>query len=46
MEFVHEKREAKQDAHVLARSSLSSFIGRQIWFFDSPDGVCNSYSMT
>ena len=46
MEFVHERRESNHDAHVLARSSLSSPIGRQIWFFDLPYGVCNSYSMT
>ena len=46
MEFVHERREANHDAHVLARSLLSSSIGRQIWFFDPPGGICNSYSMT
>ena len=28
MEFVHERREANHDAHVLARSILSSFIGQ------------------
>jgi ribonuclease HI len=46
MEFVHEKREANHDAHVLARSTLFSSIGRHVWFFDPLDGVCNSYSVT
>lgn len=46
MEFVHDRREANHDAHVLVRSSLFSSIGQHICFFDPPDGVCNSYSMT
>ena len=46
LEFVHEKRESNQDAHVLARSTLFSSVGRHVWFFDPPDGVCNSYSAT
>jgi hypothetical protein len=41
MEFVHEKREANHDAHVLARSTLFSSIGRHVWSFYPPDGVCN-----
>ena len=45
-EFVHERREANHDAHVLVRSSLFSSIGQHIWLFDPPDGICNSYSMT
>ena len=45
MDFVHERREANHTAHVLARSTLCSSIGRQVWFFDPPEGVCNSYSM-
>ena len=43
MVFVHERREANQDAHILARSSLYNSLGRHVWFFDPPDGVCNSY---
>jgi len=46
MEFVHEKRESNHDAHVLARSTLFSSVGRHVWFFDPLDGVCNSYSDT
>jgi len=46
MEFVHEKRESNHNAHVLARSTLFSSVGRHVWFFDPPDGVCNSYSAT
>ena len=46
MEFVHERREANHDAHVLARSTLASSFGRYAWFFDPPDGVCNSYLVT
>lgn len=46
MEFVHERRESNHDAHVLVRSSLFSSIGRYIWYFDPPIGVCNSVLTT
>jgi hypothetical protein len=39
-EFVHEYRESNEDAHILARSSVYSSVGRHVWFMASPDGVC------
>ena len=46
LEFVHEKRESNQDAHVLARSTLLRSIGRHAWFSNPPGDVSNSYSAT
>ena len=43
MEIVHEKRGANRDAHSLARSTLFMEVGRYVWFFDPPDGVCISF---
>jgi hypothetical protein len=42
--FVHENRQANNDAHFLARSSIYSQMGRHVWFLAPSDGVCNSYS--
>lgn len=42
-ELVHENRRSNVDAHRLARSSLYSPIGRQIWFTNPPIGVCTQY---
>jgi hypothetical protein len=36
LEFVHERRKAKQDAHNLARSSLIDPVGRQVWLMNPP----------
>jgi len=44
VEFVHENRQANNDAHLLARSSIYSQMGRYVWFLAPPDGVCNSYN--
>ena len=35
MEIVHENS--------LARSTLFMEVGRYVWFFDPPDGVCISF---
>ena len=43
VEFVHENRQANNDAHLLARSSIYSQMGRYVWFLAPPDGVCNFY---
>ena len=38
--FAHEGRRSNVDAHHLARSSLYLELGRHVWFFDPPEGVC------
>ena len=40
VQFAHEGRTSNNDAHNLARSSLSLDIGRHVWFLDPPVGVC------
>ena len=42
-EVVHEGRASNIGAHTLARSSIYESVGRHVWFFDPPDGVCTSY---
>jgi ribonuclease HI len=42
VEFVFERRSSNKDAHNLARGSVSSAVGRHVWFLNPPDGVCNS----
>ena len=44
-EVVHEWRVSNTDAHALARSSICESLGRHVWFFDPPDGVCTSYAV-
>jgi hypothetical protein len=45
MEFVHERREANQDAHRLARGSLFDTFGRHVWLMSPPPGVYNSIAV-
>jgi hypothetical protein len=45
LEFVHEGRRSNVDAHRLARSHVSSSVGRFVWFLSPPDGVCYSYDI-
>jgi hypothetical protein len=41
VEFVHEHHDSNSDAHVIARSSIYKSLGRHVWFFTPPTGVCN-----
>ena len=43
--FVHERRSANGDAHLLARGSVSLELGRHVWFLNPPDGVCKNYDV-
>jgi hypothetical protein len=42
VEFVLERRFSNEDAHRLARSTVSMTPGRHVWFLYPPDGDCNS----
>jgi hypothetical protein len=37
IEFVHEHRDSKGDAHTIARSSIYKFLGRHVWFLTPPE---------
>ena len=39
--FRHENRVSNSETHRLARFAVSSSIGRQVWFLQPPDGLCN-----
>ena len=43
VEFVHERREANQEAHMLARSALFDSCGRRVWLLNPPVGVCTQH---
>jgi ribonuclease HI len=43
VEVVREGRTSNGDADRLAKSSIYSQLGRYVWFFDPPEGVCTSY---
>ena len=38
--FRHENRASNSEAHRLARSAVSSSVGRQVWLLQPPDGLC------
>jgi hypothetical protein len=38
--FVHENRLSNMEAHRLARFSVSTGFGRQVWLLHPPDGLC------
>ncbi|RLM58634.1 hypothetical protein C2845_PM18G09120, partial [Panicum miliaceum] len=40
IEFIRERREANQEAHMLARGALFDSCGRRVWLFNPPEGVC------
>jgi hypothetical protein len=43
-EVIHDRRSSNVDAHMLAKSSIYNFVGRHVWFFSPPYGVCIGYS--
>jgi len=43
VEFVHERREANREAHMLARSALFDSCGRRVWLLSPPVGVCTQH---
>ncbi|TVU18740.1 hypothetical protein EJB05_34852, partial [Eragrostis curvula] len=45
VDVTHENRGMNGDAHMPAKSSLYSPVGRHVWFLYPPEGVCNSHSL-
>jgi hypothetical protein len=45
VQFIHERRSANVDAHTLARGSIYSDLGRNVWFISPLDGVCMKYDV-
>jgi hypothetical protein len=46
VQFIHKRRiSANVDAHTLARGSIYSDLGRNVWFISPLDGVCMKYDV-
>jgi hypothetical protein len=39
VEFIHERREANEEAHHLDRAIASQDFGRHVWFINPPSGM-------
>jgi hypothetical protein len=40
---IRDRRSSNVDGHMLAKSSIYNSVGRHVWFFSPPYGVCTSY---
>jgi ribonuclease HI len=41
LSFIHEGRRKNKESHGLARSIVYASQGRQVWFLNPPEGICN-----